>query len=170
KTAEYMEKIYRTVKYTQKKEYKNKFKWVKRYNEHKFHKEKREFVKLVNEADLDGGASWKDENWKKGAIYLKKIKKLCDKNNIKLVLICFPAAPQITFDAEWHGKYYPQKKLQEVCNELSIICIDLLPHLMRYRNEAIFIDQCHYNGNCKIAYVLYNIIKENPKIFDFEMH
>jgi len=159
----YFREKYRRYKYSRKEDFKRRFRWVERWKRMRHHQEKNEFFKLVHESDLDWGAAWVPESWKKVRFYLKKIKKLCCKKGIQLTVFCTPVEAQVYAEEEWESYDYPQQKLAAITEELEIMYFDLLPALKKYSNKKLFADICHYNseGNKVLAFEIENIIKSN---------
>lgn len=162
-----IKRLYRQIKYTSKKEYREIFRWAKRFAQRKWIDDKEDLIVLVKEANLDWGAGWVPETWGKIEHYLVKIKKVCEKEGIRLVVICFPATPQVYTAVEWPDNDYPQRRLKRLCEGLGIPFHDLLPSLRMHKDLSMFLDQCHLNsaGNRVVAQALYNFITDNPGVF-----
>jgi len=190
KLAEYMGKKYRALKYANLEEFKERLQWVPRYIQRRFYRDRDEFMALVKEAHMDWGAAWVPESWIKVKYYLNKIKGLCDRNDITLILFCFPGEIQVYSDIEWSEFDYPQRQIQKITEELGIPCFDLLPSLRAYRYQYplsdhpglnldgsdnqpkqiyqyLFADHCHYNrtGNRALLDILMTMIEEHPEVF-----
>lgn len=167
KTFNYLERIYKQIKYSNKQDLKNRFRWVQQYNKKEYIDSRDDFIKLIAEADMDWGSAWIPEKWEKAIYYLKKIKELCDSKDAKLVVFCFPVEPQVSGKIQWERFEYPQKQLGKITKDLNIPYFDLLPYLKKYKSQILFSDHCHYKsgGSRIVAEILFRLIKENPEVF-----
>ncbi|MFC2048713.1 SGNH/GDSL hydrolase family protein [Elusimicrobiota bacterium] len=159
-------KLYRTMKYSMKKEFRDRFEWINRYKEKEYYNDSVEFAKLIEEARLDWGAAWLPASWGKVRYYLGRINKICIEEGIKPVIICFPVEAQVYANNEWKALNYPQKQLEKIADEFNMAFLDLLPLLQKTKPKGIFADQCHYNaaGNDLIAELIYQSINNDRKI------
>jgi len=104
----------------------------------------RSFHAKVISCFQDWGSAWSDDAWDaRFAPCLKAFKKACEARGVGFVVVCFPVSAQIETEKL---RDYPQRKMKELCGELDVPYLDILPELRklyRARRKPLFYDQCH---------------------------
>jgi len=135
--------VYRSVKFSRNKRLSVRFRWVDRFRSGVWTDDPEACKRLIEEADYDWGAAWVTSSWSAVERDLTVMADLCRKQDVRFVLVCFPASPQVHFTGSFPRLFYPQEKLASICAEMSIPFLDLLPVLRGHRDEHLFSDQCH---------------------------
>ena len=118
------------------------------------------FNKLVYDNFFDWGGSWSPEVWSYMNQLFRNLKELSESRNFELYIVAHPVKHQIEA-INIHD--YPQKKLKQICSELEIPLLDLMPILREKRNSSerdIFHDHCHHTsyGNQLVAKEIYSFL------------
>jgi len=123
--------------------------WARLFQQGRWRGDRAVFDELVRQADSDFGAAWTQAGWRNLPRLLEEMKRLTQAGKAGLVVVCFPAAIQVK--AEFLDDR-PQRRLGQLCAQLRLPCLDLLPALRARPNEALFLDQCHLTpGGAKLA-------------------
>jgi len=114
--------------------------WVRLFQQGRWREDHAVFDELVQKADSDFGAAWTEAGWKDLPGLLQKMKRLTESGKARLVVVCFPVSIQVRAD---FLDDRPQRRLEQICADLRLPCLDLLPALRARPSEALFLDQCH---------------------------
>lgn len=101
-----------------------------------------------------------DRAWNRNREVLKQVKEIADSIGARLVIAVFPPTTQVNDD---HFEFYravglevsrdtltsslPQERMAELCRELRVECVDLLPEFRRRSGESLYIERdSHWNA------------------------
>lgn len=135
--------LYREIRFTRHPTLSRRFQWVPRYQAGLWRQNPAEWCRLIDEAAYDWGAAWVDDAWPIVEKHLRAIADICREQQVELMLVSFPAAPQMDAAFTCDGRPEPHQRMREICQRLNIPWLDLLPILRRRRHEPLFADQCH---------------------------
>ncbi|MFH0909470.1 MAG: hypothetical protein V1929_11980 [bacterium] len=155
-TIQQLHAMYRRVKFSHDKQLSVRFQWADRFGSRRWVDNQEECERLIDEAQYDWGAAWVDGSWDSVEHYLRSIADMCRQQDVLLVVVCFPASPQVDFAGSFPRLFLPQDTLAKICMGMSVPFLDLLPALRNHKDEHLFNDQCHLTsrGNQIVADVL----------------
>jgi|TARA_Y100000310_G_scaffold340535_1_gene436623 hypothetical protein len=127
--------------------------------------EANEFNQLVYDNFFDWGGSWSPEVWSYMNQLFRQLKDLSILHNFELYIVSHPVRYQIETS---NNHNYPQEKLKQICSELDIPLLDLIPILKNQKSnneKEIFHDHCHHTsyGNKLVANAIYNFLSKYSK-------
>jgi len=114
--------------------------WVRLFQQGDWRHTPAAFQELVQKADSDFGAAWTPAGWQALPSQLQQIQDWAVRHQARITVVAFPVSIQV--EAEFLDDF-PQQKLGQICLELGIPYLDLLPALRPRAEQELFFDQCH---------------------------
>ncbi len=118
----------------------------------------------------DWGSAWSDGAWEYMRPYFVELRRQADLNGFRLLFVAFPVQNQVAAPFIYD---YPQRRFEEVADELDVPMLDLLPLLRaehqgwvqgrRKKDGRLFYDWCHHTprGNQLIAGWIHEFLQEH---------
>ncbi len=110
----------------------------------------------VYNAGKDFGLGWSPEGWQRLRILYTAFAEAARRNGSQFAMHLFPVKMQV-YAKEGVLDTTPQRSFLNICNELNVACIDLLPQLRQAAQnidpQALYYDHCHFRpeGNKLVA-------------------
>lgn len=122
------------------------------------------FAFEIYNAHEDFGLAWNSQSWSNLTSIIKTFKAATEERKHNFALFLLPVHIQV-FSPDEVVDTYPQERFIDMCTDLNVKCLDLLPVLRaeakRLKFKEMFFDHCHYRleGNQLIAQKLAEWIK-----------
>ena len=132
--------------------------WTREYLETDWRTDRAAFKRLIEKANMDFGAAWQEDSWKKVFSDLDQFRDLASKNHFQMAIVIFPVALQVQSEV---ADDYPQQKIKQYCASQNLPCLDLLPILRQHKDENIYFDHCHLTalGHQVISHPIADFLK-----------
>ena len=110
--------------------------------------------------------SWKKYGWRNTKRLLLSMKRTLHESKIGMMIMIFPVSEQIDEDIRKMDPdfvLFPQKRLEEICEEIDIPCLDFTEDILRGGGHVLYDDYLHLNkrGNDIVSNKLTEFISED---------